>query len=196
MIGRTILHYQIVETLGRGGMGVVYKAKDTHLERFVAIKVLPPEKVADPERKRRFVQEAKAASALNHPNIVHIYDIAEADGIDYIAMEYVPSHIHNFYFRIDLDIDGQYPHDVCEIFNHNNLNDPGGDKWDVVPKQMKLLANPGTARKWRVRSTTSKLGAGGEFRSYEIEVPQLAGRDQFSTGDVWVTVYRGDGVQQ
>jgi hypothetical protein len=69
------------------------------------------------------------------------------------------SHIHNFYFRIDLDIDGQYPHDVCEIFNHNSLNDPGGDKWDVVPKQMKLLANPDTARKWRVRSTTSKLGA-------------------------------------
>jgi Cu2+-containing amine oxidase len=106
------------------------------------------------------------------------------------------SHIHNFYFRIDLDIDGQYPHDVCEIFNHNSLNDPGGDKWDVVPKQMKLLANPDTARKWRVRSTTSKLGGSGEFRSYEIEVPQLAGRDQFSTGDVWVTVYRGDGVQQ
>jgi serine/threonine protein kinase len=89
MIGRTILHYQIVETLGRGGMGVVYKARDTHLDRFVAIKILPPEKVADPERRRRFVQEAKAASALNHPNIVHIYDIAEADGIQFIAMEYV-----------------------------------------------------------------------------------------------------------
>src|SRR6476646_9274179 len=90
MIGRTILHYEIGEILGRGGMGVVYKARDTHLDRFVAIKVLPPEKVADPERKRRFVQEAKAASALNHPNIVHIYDIAEADGIQFIAMEYVP----------------------------------------------------------------------------------------------------------
>src|SRR3989442_6189141 len=89
MIGRTILHYQIVETLGRGGMGVVYKARDTHLDRFVALKVLPPERVADPERKRRFVLEAKAASALNHPNIVHIYDIANADGIDYIAMELV-----------------------------------------------------------------------------------------------------------
>ena len=89
MIGRTVLHYQIVEILGRGGMGVVYKARDTHLDRFVAIKVLPPEKVVDPERKRRFVQEAKAASALNHPNIVHIYDIAEADGIQFIAMEFV-----------------------------------------------------------------------------------------------------------
>src|SRR6478609_5771461 len=89
MIGRTFQHYEIVETLGRGGMGVVYKARDTHLDRFVAIKVLPPEKVADPERKRRFVQEAKAASALNHPNIVHIYDIDTDSGVEFIAMEYV-----------------------------------------------------------------------------------------------------------
>src|SRR5436190_17635611 len=90
MLGRTIAHYEILDKLGEGGMGVVYKARDTHLDRFVAIKVLPPEKVADPERKRRFVQEAKSASALNHPNIVHIYDIAEADGVQFIAMEYVP----------------------------------------------------------------------------------------------------------
>src|SRR5713101_3248276 len=89
MIGRTIQHYQIVETLGRGGMGVVYKAKDTHLDRFVAIKVLPPEKVTDPERRRRFTQEAKAASALNHPNIITIHDIDEADGVYFISMEFV-----------------------------------------------------------------------------------------------------------
>ena len=89
MIGKTIGHYQILEKLGEGGMGVVYKARDTHLDRFVAIKILPPEKVADPERKRRFVQEAKAASALNHPNIITIYDIDQAEGIDFIAMEYV-----------------------------------------------------------------------------------------------------------
>ena len=90
MVGRTISHYEIVEKLGEGGMGVVYKARDTHLDRFVAIKVLPPEKVADAERKRRFVQEAKSASALNHPNIITIYDIANENGIDFISMEYVP----------------------------------------------------------------------------------------------------------
>src|SRR5712692_6316427 len=89
MVGRTISHYQILEQLGEGGMGVVYKAKDTHLDRFVAIKVLPPEKVTDPERKRRFTQEAKAASALNHPNIITIHDIDEADGVHFIAMEFV-----------------------------------------------------------------------------------------------------------
>src|SRR5262245_51755266 len=71
-------------------MGVVYKARDTHLDRFVALKILPPEKVADPDRKRRFVQEAKAASALNHPNIVTIHDIDQAEGIDFIAMECIP----------------------------------------------------------------------------------------------------------
>ena len=70
-------------------MGVVYKARDQHLDRFVAIKVLPPELVADPDRKRRFVQEAKAASALNHPNIITIHDIASDNGTDFIVMEYV-----------------------------------------------------------------------------------------------------------
>ncbi len=89
MVGRTVSHYHILEKLGEGGMGVVYKAMDTHLDRLVAVKVLPPEKVADADRKRRFVQEAKAASALNHPNIVTIHDIDSADGIDFIAMEFV-----------------------------------------------------------------------------------------------------------
>src|SRR5512137_1808766 len=89
MIGKTLGHYQIIEKLGEGGMGVVYKAHDTHLDRFIAIKVLAAEKVADSDRKRRFVQEAKAASALNHPNIIHVYDIDQGDGTDFIAMEYV-----------------------------------------------------------------------------------------------------------
>ena len=89
MIGQRLLHYSIIEKLGEGGMGVVYKARDAHLDRFVAIKVLPPEKVSDPTRKARFIQEAKAASALNHPNIITIYDISSDNGVDFIAMEYV-----------------------------------------------------------------------------------------------------------
>lgn len=94
MIGQTLGHYRIDSKLGEGGMGVVYRAFDTHLDRAVAIKVLRPDATASPERKRRFVQEAKSASALNHPGIIHIYDIATADlpdgPTDFIAMEFVP----------------------------------------------------------------------------------------------------------
>ena len=86
MTGRTLSHFEILEKLGEGGMGVVYKARDTGLNRLAAIKVLPPDKVADPERRKRFVHEARSASALNHPNIITIYEIAQAEGVDFIAM--------------------------------------------------------------------------------------------------------------
>jgi serine/threonine protein kinase/Tol biopolymer transport system component len=89
MIGQTLDHYRIESKLGEGGMGVVYKARDVHLNRTVAVKVLPPDKLADPTRKQRFVQEARAASALNHPNIVTIHDIRSLDSTDFIVMEYV-----------------------------------------------------------------------------------------------------------
>jgi len=89
MVGRTLSRYEITGRLGEGGMGVVYRARDTHLDRIVALKVLPAGKVSDPDRKRRFIQEAKAASALNHSGIVTVFDIDEADGISFIAMEYV-----------------------------------------------------------------------------------------------------------
>jgi serine/threonine protein kinase/Tol biopolymer transport system component len=89
MIGQTLAHFEILEKLGEGGMGVVYKARDTHLDRLVALKLLPPDKVADRERRLRFVQEAKTASALNHPGIVTIHDISQHDGVDFIAMEFV-----------------------------------------------------------------------------------------------------------
>lgn len=90
MIGRRIRHYEVLEKLGEGGMGVVYKALDTHLDRFVVLKVPAPEKFGDAERKERLIREAKAASALNHPNIVTIHDIGQEDGMDFIVMEFVP----------------------------------------------------------------------------------------------------------
>ena len=89
LLGQQLGSYQIFSLLGAGGMGVVYKARDTRLKRSVAIKVLPADSVSDPERKRRFIQEARAASALNHPNIITIYDIGSEGGIDFVVMEYV-----------------------------------------------------------------------------------------------------------
>jgi serine/threonine protein kinase len=89
MSPQPISHYEILEKLGEGGMGVVWKARDTRLNRLVAIKTLPADKVGDEERKRRFIQEAQAASALNHANIITIHDIASENGTEFMVMEYV-----------------------------------------------------------------------------------------------------------
>ncbi len=89
MIGKTILHYKIIEKIGEGGMGVVYKAEDTKLERTVAIKFLPRQITANSEERERFQVEAKAAASLNHPNIATIHAIEEVDDEIFIVMEYI-----------------------------------------------------------------------------------------------------------
>ena len=87
--GTKLGRYEIRSQLGAGGMGEVYLAEDTQLHRKVAVKILPAEVASDQDRMRRFVQEAQAAAALNHPNVAHIYEIGEHEGMHFIAMEYV-----------------------------------------------------------------------------------------------------------
>ena len=90
MVGKLLAHFQLLEKLGEGGMGVVYKARDRNLGRLVAIKILPAGATSNPAYSVRFLQEARTASSLNHPNIVQIYDLGNAEGMDFIAMEYIP----------------------------------------------------------------------------------------------------------
>ncbi len=89
MIGQSLAHYKILEKIGSGGMGDVYLAEDTKLGRKIALKVLPPEFAESEERRARFVREARAASAIDHPNVAQIFEIGEKDGIHFITMQFV-----------------------------------------------------------------------------------------------------------
>jgi len=89
MVGKKILHYQLIDKIGAGGMGEIYKGQDSRLNRLVAVKILSPGVATDPERKRRFFQEAQAASALNHPNIITLYDIVSEGDVQCLVMEYI-----------------------------------------------------------------------------------------------------------
>src|SRR5215831_266255 len=89
MVGRTVAQYQLLEKLGAGGMGEIYKAQDKRLNRFVAIKVLPSARSSDPERRKRFLLEAQAASALNHPSIITIHDVISENDAEFMVMELV-----------------------------------------------------------------------------------------------------------
>src|SRR6187549_1775269 len=89
MVGKTLLHYRIIKELGKGGMGVVYKAEDQKLHRVVALKVLLTNLVGDEKARTRFLREARAASAIDHPNICTVYEINEVDGLLFFVMPYV-----------------------------------------------------------------------------------------------------------
>ncbi len=105
MIGRTLKHYKVESQLGKGGMGTVYRAVDTRLQRPVALKVLNDDLTSDPDRKRRFFQEARAAAAINHPAVAQVYDVDEADSVTFIAMEFVEGQtVRQLIDERDLDV--------------------------------------------------------------------------------------------
>src|SRR5207237_2104931 len=102
--GTNLSHYRIVARIGAGSMSEVYLAQDTKLDRKVALKILPADLAANRDRMQRFVREAKSAAALNHPNIAHIYEIGESNGVNYIAMEFIDGHTFGEVIQHETDL--------------------------------------------------------------------------------------------
>ena len=162
MIGKTISHYKIIEKLGEGGMGVVYKAEDTKLERTVALKFLPLQAVAGEEEKARFRHEAQAAAALDHPNICTVHEINEADGQTFIAMAYVEG--QSLY-----DVVAEGPVPISDALNHAAQIAEGlqaAHEKDIVHRDIKP-ANILITEKGQVRIT-------------DFGLAKLAGRTQLT----------------
>jgi len=201
MIGKTISHYKILEKLGAGGMGEVYLAEDTELDRKVALKFLPPQYTEDPEINARFKREAKAAAALNHPNIITIHEIGEHEGKAFIAMEYVEGQSlkdvvrngHDRSLPINQILD--YASQICEGLSE--AHHAGIVHRDIKPenilidsKQRVKIADFGLAMQRDVTKLTRESSTFGTLSYMSPEQIQSANVDQrsdiFSVG---VTLY-------
>jgi serine/threonine protein kinase/tetratricopeptide (TPR) repeat protein len=191
MIGKTISHYKILEKLGEGGMGVVYKAFDTKLEREVALKVLRPEVMGDPVAKKRFIREARAASALNHPNITTIHEIDNWHGLDFICMEYVEGEtvkkkIQSGQISMDevLNIATQTAEALQEAHEHDITHrDIKSENIMVTPKGQVKVMDFGLA-KLKGQKTLTKAGVKMGTVSY-MSPEQARGEDVDHRTDIW-----------
>lgn len=191
MIGQNILHYKILKKLGEGGMGVVYLAEDTKLERKVALKFLPPQFSEDPEINARFKREAKAAAALNHPNVITVYEVGEHEGMVYIAMEYVDGMaLRHFIDREKLAIDKilELVIQICEGLQA--AHQAGIVHRDIKPENIVIhkenrvkILDFGLARVENVTRLTKESSTLGTL--YYMSPEQLQGMQVDQRTDIW-----------